>query len=170
MVHCVIILNLILIFKWIKSRVQTDWLNAFLNIKTHSFPYVENENNRRGVVKLYFWNVFLPGLGYRCVVGPLPLPVQVFLSPPTPEKISTALLEIPPNSWPNEAFSLTSKARAFLIRGTQYPLSLWPGSEISQVMGGTADTRSFPPPSDALRQTEGEVKREMLIWNVVTEE
>lgn len=28
----------------------------------------------------------------------------------------------------------------------------------------------LPPPSDALRQTEGEVKREMLIWNVATEE
>lgn len=42
---------------------------------------------------------------------------------PTPEKISPTLLEIPPNSWLYEAFSLTRDARAFLIRGTQYPLS-----------------------------------------------
>lgn len=66
----------------------------------------------------------------------------------TPEKISPTLLEMPPNSWPNEAFSLTSDARAFLIRGTQYPLSPWPGSEISQVMGGTVDTlSSYLPPT-----------------------
>lgn len=32
------------------------------------------------------------------------------------------------------------------------------------------DTRSCLLPPDPLRQTEGEVKREMLIWNVVTEE
>ena len=80
-----------------------------------------------------------------------PSPVLVYegfqLPIPTPGKISPTLLEMPPNSWPNEAFSLRSDARAFLIRGTQYPLSPWPGSEISQVMGGTVDTRSssLPP-------------------------
>lgn len=55
---------------------------------------------------------------------------------PTPTKLSPTLLEMLPNSWPNEAFSLRSDARAFLVRGTQYLLSPWPGSEISQVMGG----------------------------------
>lgn len=86
----------------------------------------------------------------------------------TPEKISPTLLEMPPNSWPNEAFSLTSDARAFLIRGTQYPLSPWPGSEISQVMGGTVDTlSSYLPPTWRIRLREGGKGREMLIGNAV---
>lgn len=80
---------------------------------------------------------------------------------PTPEKISPTLLEIPPNSWPNEAFSLRSDARAFLIRGTQYPLSAWPGSEISQVMGGTVDTRSSSlPPTWCIRLRERKRERD----------
>lgn len=93
-----------------------------------------------------------------------PSPVQPYeglkLPIPTPEQISPALLEMPPNSWPNEAFSLTGNARAFLIRGTQYPLSPWPGSEISQVMGGTVDTRSSVLPPTSRARAEGEEEGE----------
>lgn len=82
-------------------------------------------------------------------------------SSPTPEKIYPTFLEIPPNSWANEAFSLTSNARAFLVRGTQYPLSLWLDSEISQVMGGTVDTRSsFLPPTWCIRLRERKRERD----------
>ena len=102
-------------------------------------------------------------------------PVQLGLHRPIPtqEKISPTLLKMPPNSWPNEAFSLTSKARAFLFRGTQYPLSPWPGSEISQVMGGTVDTRSsLLPLTQHIRLRDRKRERCWLgmWWLRVTEE
>lgn len=129
-----------------KVRLSIDW------------DWNERVHNMRNVLKrcghfllceclsIRDWVSVLVGLSCSC---------PDLLLIPTPEKISPTLLEIPPNSWPNEAFSLRSDARAFLIRGTQYPLSAWPGSEISQVMGGTVDTRSSSlPPTWCIRLRE----------------